>query len=131
MKLLDRYEEVVGHHEIQRLYRLAEQLAGKRVVHVNSTRNGGGVAEILRWMVPLMQELGIDASWEVIEGSADFYRVTKSFHNGLQGLPVALKKRDYDLHYEINRENAERMNLQADVVFVHDPQPIYLPDEAA
>ncbi|MBN1394134.1 MAG: glycosyltransferase [Pirellulales bacterium] len=128
MKLLDRYEEVVGHHEIQRLYRLAERLSGKRVVHVNSTRNGGGVAEILHWMVPLMQELGIDASWEVIEGTADFYRVTKSFHNGLQGFPVALKKRDYDLHYEINRENAKRLNLQADVVFVHDPQPIYLPE---
>lgn len=127
MKLLDRYEEVVGHQEIQRLYRLAERLAGKRVVHVNSTRNGGGVAEILRWMVPLMQELGIDASWEVIEGTADFYRVTKAFHNGLQGLPVSLRKRDFELHTEINRRNAERLDLHADVVFVHDPQPIFLP----
>jgi trehalose synthase len=127
MKLLDRYEEVVGHQEIQRLRRLAERLSGKRIVHLNSTRQGGGVAEILGWMVPLMQELGIDARWEVVEGTADFYRVTKAFHNGLQGLPVTLKKRDFDLHYEINRQNAERLNLQADVVFVHDPQPIYVP----
>lgn len=127
MKLLDRYEEVVGHQEVQRLYRLAERLAGVRIVHVNSTRSGGGVAEILGWMTPLMQELGIDARWEIVEGNADFYRVTKSFHNGLQGLPVALEKRDFDLHYEVNRENARRLNLEADIVFIHDPQPAYLP----
>ena len=127
MRLLDRYEEVVGHQEIQRLCRLAERLAHKRIVHVNSTRTGGGVAEILGWMVPLMRELGIDAHWDVIEGSPEFYGVTKAFHNGIQGLPVSLKKRDFDLHYEVNRENAERLDLEADVVFIHDPQPIYLP----
>jgi trehalose synthase len=127
MTLLERYEEVVGHHEIQCLRRLGERLAGKRVVHVNSTRTGGGVAEILSWMVPVMRELGIDARWEVITAPADFYRVTKAFHNGLQGMPVVLNKRDFELHYEVNRENAQRLNLEADVVFVHDPQPIYLP----
>ena len=92
MRLLDRYEEIVGHQEVERLRRLAERLAGKRIVHVNSTRTGGGVAEILGWMVPLMEELGIDARWEVIAGPPDFYRVTKAFHNGLQGLPVSLQK---------------------------------------
>ncbi len=127
MKLLDRYEEIVGHQEVERLRRLAERLAGKRIVHVNSTRSGGGVAEILGWMVPLMQELGLDAHWEVITGPPDFFRVTKAFHNGLQGLPVVLKKADFDLHYEVNRENAQRLNLEADIVFVHDPQPIFLP----
>jgi trehalose synthase len=127
MQLLDRYEDIVGHQEVEHLRRLAGRLAGKRIVHVNSTRTGGGVAEILGWMIPLMQELGIDARWEIVTGSPDFYRVTKSFHNGLQGLPVSLKKSDFDLHYEVNRENAQRLNLQADVVFVHDPQPIYLP----
>jgi trehalose synthase len=127
MKRLDRYEEVVGHREVQRLYRLAERLRGKRIVHVNSTRTGGGVAEILGWMVPLMEELGLQARWEVITGPPDFYRVTKAFHNGLQGLPVSLKRSDFDLHYEVNQENARRLNLEADIVFVHDPQPIYLP----
>ncbi len=128
MKLLDRYEEIVGHQEVERLRRLAARLAGKRIVHVNSTRSGGGVAEILGWMAPLMCELGLDARWEVISAPADFYRVTKAFHNGLQGLPVSLKKSDFDLHYEVNRENAMRLNLEADVVFIHDPQPIYLPE---
>ena len=128
MRRLDRYEEIVGHLEVERLRRLAERLAGKRVIHVNSTRSGGGVAEILGWMVPLLEELGINASWETVEGPPDFYRVTKSFHNGIQGLPVSLSKSDFDLHYEVNRENAQRLNLEADIVFVHDPQPIYLPE---
>ena len=127
MKLLDRYEEIVGHQEVEHLRRLGERLVGRRIVHVNSTRSGGGVAEILNWMIPLMSELGIEARWETISGPPDFYRVTKAFHNGLQGLPVWLKKADYDLHYEVNRENAQRLNLEADVVFIHDPQPIYLP----
>ena len=127
MKLLDRYEDIVGHQEFERLRRLAERLAGKQIVHVNSNCSGGGVAEILGWMVPPWEEVGIDARWEVIAGLPDFYRVTKAFHNGMQGLPVSLKKSDFDLHYENNRENAVRLNLQADIVFVHDPQPVYLP----
>jgi trehalose synthase len=128
MNLLDQYEQVVGHQEIQRLRRLGERLAGKRIVHVNSTKTGGGVAEILGWMVPLMRELGIDACWEVISGPPEFYQVTKAFHNGLQGLPVTLRPRDFALHYEVNRANAERLNVQGDVVFVHDPQPAFLPE---
>jgi trehalose synthase len=127
MNLLDRYEEVVGHSEVQHLRQLGARLAGRRIVHVNSTRVGGGVAEILSRMVPLFQELGIDCRWEVITGSPDFYRVTKAFHNGLQGMPVTLRKADFDLHRAVNEENAARLNLEADAVFVHDPQPIYLP----
>ena len=127
MRLLDRYEEVVGHREIERLRHLAAGLAGKRIVHINSTKTGGGVAEILGWMIPMMEELGIDARWEVVNGPPEFYRVTKTFHNGLQGMPVTLKPRDLALHLEVNRENARRLELEADVVLVHDPQPIYLP----
>lgn len=127
MKLLDRYEGIVGLQEVRRLHQLADRLSGKKIVHVNSTRSGGGVAEILGWMVPLMQELGIETRWEVITGPPDFYRVTKAFHNALQGLPVLLRKSDFDLHHDVNRENAARLNLEADVVLVHDPQPIGLP----
>ena len=127
MRLLDRYEEVVGHQEVERLRQLAEGLAGKRIVHVNSTRTGGGVAEILNWMIPMMTELGLEARWEVVTGPPEFYRVTKALHNGLQGQRVALKPRDFDLHLDVNRDNAARLNLEADIVLVHDPQPIFLP----
>lgn len=128
MQQLDRYEEVVGHLEVQRLRNLATRLEGRKIVHVNSTRTGGGVAEILGWMVPLMQELGLNVSWEVISGPPDFYRVTKTLHNGLQGLPVSFRPRDFDLHHEVDKQNAEKLNLAADVVIVHDPQPIFLPE---
>jgi trehalose synthase len=127
MQQLDRYEEVVGHQEVQRLRNLAARLEGLKIVHVNSTKTGGGVAEILGWMLPLMQELGLDARWEVISGPPDFYRVTKTLHNGLQGLPVSFRPRDFELHHEVDKQNAEKLNLNADVVIVHDPQPIFLP----
>ena len=78
-ELVDAYEEVVGRYEIERLRRLGSRLAGKRIVHVNSTRQGGGVAEILGWMIPLMVELGIDTRWEVLPGHARFL----SRHEGL------------------------------------------------
>src|SRR5262245_35622072 len=111
MKLLDRYEEVVGHREVDRLRRLAARPEGKRTVHINSTKSGGGVAEILGWMIPLMEELGLPTRWEVINGTPDFYRVTKAFHNGLQGRAVSLKRNDFDLHVDVNKENARRLNL--------------------
>src|SRR5438128_10381303 len=127
MNFLDRYEEVVGHQEVMRLRQLAERRKGRRIVHINSTRTGGGVAEILNWMIPMMNELGLQARWEIVTGPPDFYHVTKAFHNALQGLPVNLRQRDFDLHYQVNEENAKKLNLEADVVYVHDPQPVYLP----
>jgi len=72
---LERYEQIVGCQEVNRLKRMAERLGGKRIIHVNSTRAGGGVAEILGWMVPLMNELGLDAHWEVIPNSIKSPRV--------------------------------------------------------
>ena len=127
MNFLEQLEAVVGHEEIARLRRLADRLHGQRLVHVNSTRSGGGVAEILGWMVPLLNELGIESRWEVLDATPDFYKVTKAFHNAIQGQPVHLRRRDFELHQEINRANAARLHLEADVVFIHDPQPMYLP----
>lgn len=127
MNMLERLETVVGHEEINRLRQLAARLKGQRMVMVNSTRTGGGVAEILCWMVPLMNELGIPTEWQVIQGSPEFYKVTKGFHNAIQGFPVHLRRQDFDLHRQVNEENAKKLNLEADLVFVHDPQPMYLP----
>ena len=129
MRLLDRYEEIVGHYEVERLRRLGERLAGKRVVHVNSTRVGGGVAEILVNLVPLMQELGISTRWEVIEGDSEFFAVTKVFHNALQGKPLDMPPRLIEHYQEVNRQNALTLRPvleDADYVFVHDPQPAAL-----
>ena len=124
--LLDRYAQVVGVDVIDQLRQLAVPMAGMSVVHVNSTRYGGGVAEILERLVPLMRELNINASWEVIRGTPEFYQCTKSFHNALQGQPVKIRPELLRAYEEVNAENAEelRPTLEpADIVFIHDPQP--------
>jgi trehalose synthase len=104
-------------------------LGGLRVVHVNSTRKGGGVSEILEWMIPLMRDAGLDASWEVLQGTDEFFDVTKRIHNGLQGKAVDLSHRDWKTFQEVNEWNLERLRgtlTDADVVVVHDPQPAFL-----
>ncbi|HBO70309.1 MAG TPA: glycosyl transferase family 1 [Deltaproteobacteria bacterium] len=123
---LSEYEKIVGASAVTQLRRLGEKLGRIRVVHVNSTREGGGVAEILEWMVPLMRDVGLEASWEVIQGTPRFYRITKAIHNGLQGRPVELSRRDWSVYREVNEQNARRLRPvleEADIVVVHDPQP--------
>jgi trehalose synthase len=127
--LLDSYAEVTGQATIDHLRQLSKVLEGKTVVHVNSTRVGGGVAEILAKMVPLKQELGLDVSWEVINGGAGFYECTKGFHNALQGSPIDIPESMIEIYESTNAENAERLRPQleaADFVFIHDPQPARL-----
>lgn len=124
--MFDAYAEVAGEDVIDHLYQLAMPLKGMRVVHVNSTRVGGGVAEILNKLVPLMAELGLDASWEVITGGEEFYECTKSMHNGLQGAQIIIPDRLLENYEKTNAENAERLRdslREADMVFIHDPQP--------
>jgi trehalose synthase len=127
--LLKQYARIVGRDVIRHLTLLAAPLKGLKVVHVNSTRQGGGVAEILEKLVPLKRELGLDARWEVIGGSAGFYQCTKQFHNGLQGQATVISAALLQAYEETNQRCAEELAPvlhEADVVFVHDPQPAAL-----
>ncbi len=129
MDLLERYEGVAGKEVVEHLRQLSMPLQGKRVVHVNSTREGGGVAELLAKIVPMMNALGIDTSWEVIRGSQSFFECTKGFHNSLQGNRVIISQKAIDEYERINRENANELKKtleEADFVFIHDPQPAAL-----
>jgi trehalose synthase len=124
--LLEQYARIVGEDVVDHLRQLAKALEGARVVHVNSTREGGGVAEILHWLVPLKQELGMKTTWEVITGEESFYQCTKSFHNALQGSAVGIPESLLKSYETTTRRNAEELRRQleeADFVFIHDPQP--------
>lgn len=120
---LDEYAQVVGEAEIEEIKGFAEGLVGKSVCHINSTSFGGGVAEILHRMVPLMRDVGLNAEWRVIEGSDEFFRVTKAFHNGLQGMNIPLTGDMRRTYLSLNKKNAEEPNLDHDLVVVHDCQP--------
>lgn len=127
--LLDEYASTVGDEAMHLLHEAAKPLRGKRVVHVNSTRAGGGVAEILESMQKLMVALGIETSWEVIQGTANFFECTKQLHNGLQGNSVSLSEQHYKEYDRVNAETAERLQEQlqtAEYVMIHDPQPCAL-----
>jgi len=123
---IDQYTPITGPDVIEQLHQLAKPLKGLRVVHVNATKHGGGVAEILHKMIPLMNDLGIETEWEVIHGNPDFYSCTKMFHNAMQGSQMQIPERLFKAYEHTNRENAESLKkslYDADIVFIHDPQP--------
>jgi trehalose synthase len=122
-KSLEDYRPIVGDEVIAEIRELAESLQGARVVHVNATAFGGGVAEMLYALVPLMRDVGLDAEWQVIEGADEFFDVTKAFHNGLQGMGIPLTDEMKAIWQRYNQLNAEKFEGQYDHIVIHDPQP--------
>jgi trehalose synthase len=127
--MLEAYSHVVSQDVIRQLKQLTEPLQGKNVLHINSTRMGGGVAEILEKLVPLTCELGVNTRWEVITGDTDFFQCTKHMHNALQGDRIRIPQNLLNHYEEVNAQNAEQLRpiiQEADFIFVHDPQPAAL-----
>ncbi|MFH1087280.1 MAG: glycosyltransferase [Chloroflexota bacterium] len=116
----------MGRGTIEELRLLRARLSGKVIQNISSTFSGGGVAEILSRMVPLLNQLGVDARWSVIKGNEEFFQVTKRFHNALNGRAETVTARDFELFQDTTRSNVEEMELSGDAIFVHDPQPIGL-----
>ena len=123
---LDDYRSIVGQGQIDTLRFLAKELKGKTIKMVNSTAVGGGVAEMLNRLVPLLSELEVPAHWDVITGGNDFFEITKAFHNALHGTPYELTKAAQDIFLMYNQQNRERMQFGEDLVVIHDPQPVAL-----
>ena len=126
--MLDEYSRYIGEGTLNELKTLAGELKGIRVLHVNSTKQGGGVAEILNRMVPLMNELGIETNWEVIKGDLEFFKTTKKIHNLLH-MPgeESLTHQDVITYMKQTYENVSLIDTDYyDVVFIHDPQPLGL-----
>ena len=123
---LDDYGAIVGQSQLDTLRYLAKELKGRTIKMVNSTAVGGGVAEMLNRLVPLLSELEVPARWEVITGGNDFFEVTKAFHNALQGAPYALTPAAQDIFLMYNEQNRRRIEFSEDLVVIHDPQPASL-----
>ena len=120
------YRPIIGQPELDEIRFLARQLRGKTVKMVNSTAVGGGVAEILNRLVPLMNELEVETRWEVITGGNDFFEVTKGFHNALHGGAYHVTKDILDIFMSYNEQNRQRMQFTEDLFVIHDPQPVGL-----
>jgi trehalose synthase len=126
---LEDYIPIVGQPVIDDLMLVADKLKGQSVQMVNSTAVGGGVAEILNRMVPLLNTLGVNTKWDVIHGGTDFFSVTKKFHNALHGKQEEITQHDFDIFMETSQKNIEQLETNGDIVFIHDPQPIALIDK--
>jgi trehalose synthase len=128
-KLLTDYASIAGRGVMERITALAEPLRGRRVLHLSATAFGGGVAEILYTLVPLMRDAGLDTEWRVIYGQDEFFDVTKTIHNALQGSETGLTEQQMEVFRRYTRLNAEALEGEFDYVIVHDPQPVGLIDE--
>ncbi|MBI1885731.1 MAG: glycosyltransferase [Chloroflexi bacterium] len=125
-KRLSDYRRIVGEERLEEIRALARPLRGARVLHLNSTAFGGGVAELLSALVPLLNTLGLRAEWQVIRGDQDLFAVTKSMHNGLQGMPVTWTNEMKETWLRFSRLNAALFDQEYDFVYVHDQQPLGL-----
>lgn len=120
---IEDYRSIVGDGVIADLRTLARPLRGKKILHVNATPVGGGVAEILKSKIPLLRSLGIDAEWRTLDAVDEFFAITKKMHNGLQSAEVAISDEEWSLYFAQSEQNAATLP-QADLVVVHDPQPM-------
>jgi trehalose synthase len=128
-KSLADYRSIIRRELYDEVVDLGERLKGARVLHVSATSFGGGVAEILYTLVPLMRDAGLETEWDIMFGSEPFFNVTKSFHNALQGADYDLSVEDRAIYEEYNRISAEALQKAGeewDIMFVHDPQPALL-----
>ncbi len=123
---LEDYQSIIGGANLDALHFLARDLKGKTIKMVNSTAVGGGVAEMLNRLVPMLTELEVPTHWDVITGGNDFFEVTKAFHNALQGSDYQLTKHVEDIFLMYNEQNMRRMQFGEDLVVIHDPQPAAL-----
>ncbi|MCD6460971.1 glycosyltransferase [bacterium] len=126
MYRIENYIDIVGKGVIASIYKKASKLYGKHIVHVNSTYQGGGVAEMLNTLVPLMNDVGLDVGWRILHGNPDFFTITKEFHNGLQGQSIKLTSAKIEQYLNTNRIFSKFTHFNHDCIIIHDPQPMPL-----
>jgi len=122
--MIEKYLPYVGEKAIAELVALARKLQGLRILHVNSTYHGGGVAGMLRSLVPLMNDLGLEAHWALLFGEPTFFSCTKKLHNALQGEEVFPEGDELSIYFQINEFFARYAPIDHHMVVIHDPQPL-------
>ena len=125
---LEAYVPVVGEQKIERLLTAVKMVKDLKILELNSSPIGGGVAEMLLSCIPFLNQLGIDIEWKVIQGSPSFYEVTKCIHNLLQGRGGCFTSEMERIYFNTLEENGNdhMVDWDADVVLIHDPQPLGL-----
>src|SRR5258708_3742085 len=123
---VEDYEPLVGAKVVERILAKARDLEGFRIVHINSTYYGGGVAELLSPLTLLLNGLGIEAGWRVLQGSPDFFGITKRMHNALQGMSFQFTDLKRHIYESVIFQNSMFNHLAHDMIMVHDPQPLPL-----
>jgi trehalose synthase len=123
---LEDFRHIVPDERLAEIYARAKGLYGKHIVHINATYQGGGVAEILYSLVQLMNDVGINAGWRILHGSQEFFEITKSFHNALQGAKLNLSEKRKQTYLQVNDNFSRFTHLDHDCIIVHDPQPLSL-----
>ena len=123
---IEDYVELIGAAKVERIRNKAKEFEGLRVANFNSTYYGGGVAEMLSSMTLLMNSLGLQTEWRVIQGTPDFFSITKKMHNALQGGDIDLSSIKKEIFEQVIYENSMRNFIEHDFVIVHDPQPLPL-----
>ena len=127
-KNVEDYIDIVGKDKIDELKNIAQKLKNKRILNINATAYGGGVAELLKTQVGIMLNLGLNVDWYVMTAPQEFYGVTKLFHNTLQGNPQILTEEEKEIYLETVKKNAESLEKNYDIILVHDPQPLAMID---
>ncbi|MHC4543393.1 MAG: glycosyltransferase [Planctomycetota bacterium] len=123
---LEDFRAIVPDETLAEIYARARKIYGRHIVHINSTYQGGGVAEILHSLVLLMNDVGISTGWRILHGSPDFFNITKKFHNALQGAGLNLSERKKQIYLQVNESFSKFTHIDHDCVIVHDPQPLAL-----
>ena len=123
---LEDYRKIVGNEVIENIYKKAEALRGKHILYINSSYQGGGVAEMLNSLIPLMNSAGVDVGWRILHGTPDFFTITKKFHHALQGAKINLTKIKKQIYEETNEAFSTYTHINHDAVMIHDPQPLPL-----
>jgi len=126
MRAIDEYRSIVGDKVISDIVKMAKNLYGLRVLHINSTYYGGGVAEMLYSLIPLLNDVGVSVDWRILRGTPEFFTITKKFHNAIQGDQINLSDIKKTLYIQNNQDFASYCQIDADCVIIHDPQPLPL-----